>query len=105
MKTQVIRCAKRETSRVTCRKHVLERALPAAVCACSAEPDIPEAARTGIIGSADGPIAVFIASPQNAAKSYMHRDVSSLYFETPEAIEWLMVFRKLPCEPIKKKLL
>lgn len=68
-------------------------------------PDIPEAARTGIIGSADGPIAVFIASPQNAAKSHMHRDVSSLYFETPEAIEWLMVFRKLPCEPIKKKLL
>lgn len=35
----------------------------------------------------------------------MHRDVSSLYFEMPEAIEWLMVFRKLPCEPIKKKLL
>lgn len=35
----------------------------------------------------------------------MHRDVSSLYFETPEAIEWLMVFRELPCEPIKKKLL
>lgn len=82
-----------------------ERALSAAVCACSTEPDIPEAARTGIIGSADGPIAVFIASPQNAAKSHMHRDVSSLYFETPEAIEWLMVFRKLPCEPIKKKLL
>ena len=82
-----------------------ERALSAAVCACGTEPDIPEAARTGIIGSADGPIAVFIASPQNAAKSYMHRDVSSLYFETPEAIEWLMVFRELPCEPIKKKLL
>ena len=33
MKTQVIRCAKRETSRVTCRKHVLERALPAALAA------------------------------------------------------------------------
>ena len=33
MKTQVIRCAKRETSRVTCRKNVLERALPAALAA------------------------------------------------------------------------
>ena len=57
------------------------------------------------MGSAAGPIAVFISSPQKAANAYMHRDVSSLYFETPEAIEWLMVFRELPCEPIKKKLL
>ena len=81
-----------------------EQALSAAVCVLNTEPDVLEKAQIGVIGSADGPAAVFVASPQNAAKPVRH-DVSSLYFETSETLEWLMVFQKLPCGPIKIKLL
>lgn len=82
-----------------------EQALSAAVCVLNTEPDVLEKAQIGVIGSADGPAAVFVASPQNAAKPQVCHDVSSLYFETPETLEWLMVFQKVPCGPIKIKLL
>lgn len=82
-----------------------EQAMAAAVCVLGTEPDLPKETQVGIIGSADGPTAIFIATAQDAAKPRMHYDVSSLYFERPETLEWLMVFQKLPYEPVKIKLL
>lgn len=82
-----------------------EQALSATVCVLGTEPDLPEETQVGVIGSADGPTAIFVASPQEKARTQMRCDVSSLYFELPETLEWLMVFQKLPCGPVKRKLL
>lgn len=82
-----------------------EQAIAAAVCVLGTEPDLPKETQVGVIGSADGPTAIFIATAQDAPKPQMHYDVSSLYFEMPETLEWLMVFQKRPCEPVKRKLL
>ena len=82
-----------------------EQTLSATVCVLGTEPDLPEETQSGVIGSADGPTAIFVASPQEKARIQMRCDVSSLYFELPETLEWLMVFQKLPCGPVKRKLL
>ena len=82
-----------------------EQALSATVCVLGTEPDLPEETQVEVIGSADGPTAIFVASPQEKARTQMRCDVSSLYFELPETLEWLMVFQKLPCGPVKRKLL
>ena len=82
-----------------------EQALSATVCVLGTEPDLPKETQVGVIGSADGPTAIFVASPQEKARTQMRCDVSSLYFELPETLEWLMVFQKLPCGPVKRKLL
>lgn len=82
-----------------------EQTLSATVCVLCTEPDLPEETQVGVIGSADGPTAIFVASPQEKARIQIRCDVSSLYFELPETLEWLMVFQKLPCGPVKRKLL
>ena len=63
--------------------------------------DVPDAASVGIIGSADGPLAILVS--EGPAEDGMRRDVSSLYFDWPE-VEWQAVFRQTPCGPARIKL-
>ena len=46
----------------------------------------------------------FAAAPQDGAQPQLCYDVSSLYFELPDTIEWLMAFQQLPCEAAQIKL-
>ena len=47
-----------------------------------------------VIGSADGPTALFLGTPDNAQSDQEHIVVSSLYFRLPDRITWKAVFRE-----------
>lgn len=64
------------------------------------QPENPEAAAIGLIGGADGPVAVFVG----AKTPKLHAAASSLHFAPPKEVQWQAVFSEKRLEDITVEL-
>ena len=71
-----------------------DRPVPAADSA-SIETATGESAAIGIIGGADGPTALFVGAPDRDA-AQRHMACSALRFTPRNALDWRVIFRKVP---------
>lgn len=53
---------------------------------------------SGVIGGADGPVAVLVSHPGGESEQF--RVCSALYFDPAPAVEWELVFRRRPHGPV-----
>ena len=66
------------------------------------EPQATHCCVMGIIGGADGPVAITVGVPEEAK---VQAACSAVHFEPVEKVEWRLTFREEPCAEMTVELL